>query len=362
MQAPYSAISLLWLSLTTFCAASAEHGPELNPCATPAACLMEATAHSAGQNFGTSMSISPLLKILGWTGEPMRSFSTPEACAHHRQTGSVLVDLGLLDCVDLVAAVKNGCVVHGFEPVPRYIATCRQGLPKSAYFDVPLPPAGSPDHMWRQVPELLPAPPSNEGFAFLYNAAVGDAPNVTLMTINSGWSSLITGPKTGGLGSIAPIIKVPVVRLDDVLNLTRPVHLLKLDLQGYELRALQGAQKVLQITRNIGTEFTPYLLDIATPSGADGLLALLHEHHFKCFDYLPPKHMASLPAWERPSDARGWVDALRRHGELGRKGNAKLKMQVEAKRAKKYQLKHFSGTKIWSTIGSCEDIMCIKAG
>ena len=106
------------------------------------------------------------------------------------------------------------------------------------------------------------------------------------------------------------------------------------------MRALQGAQKVLQITRNIGTEFTPYLLDIATPSGADGLLALLHEHHFKCFDYLPPKHMASLPAWERPSDARGWVDALRRHGELGRKGNAKLKMQVEAKRAKKYQLKH----------------------
>ena len=60
-------------------------------------------------------------------------------------------------------------------------------------------------------------------------------------------------------------VEVPVARLDDLVDadtLARPV-LLKLDLQGYELEALRGAEAVLAVTDHV-------LLEVAFETGYEG--------------------------------------------------------------------------------------------
>jgi FkbM family methyltransferase len=54
--------------------------------------------------------------------------------------------------------------------------------------------------------------------------------------------------------SILRKLKVPVVRLDDVVPSGTDVGLLKLDVQGYELQALRGATRVLRETQAILVE------------------------------------------------------------------------------------------------------------
>lgn len=54
--------------------------------------------------------------------------------------------------------------------------------------------------------------------------------------------------------TIVQKVKVPVVRLDDVIPAGTNVGLLKLDVQGYELEALRGAARVLRETRALLVE------------------------------------------------------------------------------------------------------------
>lgn len=77
-------------------------------------------------------------------------------------------------------------------------------------------------------------------------------------------------------------VEVPVARLDDLVDagtLARPV-LLKLDLQGYELEALCGAEAVLAVTDHV-------LLEVAFEAGYEGeatfaaLDAFLRERGFR---------------------------------------------------------------------------------
>ena len=67
------------------------------------------------------------------------------------------------------------------------------------------------------------------------------------------------------LGGAAEEVEVPVARLDDLVDadtLARPV-LLKLDLQGYELEALRGAEAVLAVADHV-------LLEVAFEAGYEG--------------------------------------------------------------------------------------------
>ncbi|MEM1116498.1 MAG: FkbM family methyltransferase [Bacteroidota bacterium] len=81
-------------------------------------------------------------------------------------------------------------------------------------------------------------------------------------------------------------VEVPVTRLDDLVDasaLARPV-LLKLDLQGYELEALRGAEAVLAVTDHV-------LLEVAFETAYEGEATFAHLDAFlreRGFQFLRP--------------------------------------------------------------------------
>lgn len=78
----------------------------------------------------------------------------------------------------------------------------------------------------------------------------------------------VSGGDNSGLHSAIPIkdfgdvVKVKIAKLDDLLA-TFPgiVELLKIDVEGFELSVINGAEKTLRRTRKIMLEFTPHCLE-----------------------------------------------------------------------------------------------------
>eukprot|EP01062_Namystynia_karyoxenos_P071000 TRINITY_DN66411_c0_g1_i1.p1 TRINITY_DN66411_c0_g1~~TRINITY_DN66411_c0_g1_i1.p1 ORF type:complete len:550 (+),score=124.29 TRINITY_DN66411_c0_g1_i1:73-1722(+) len=80
-------------------------------------------------------------------------------------------------------------------------------------------------------------------------------------------------PQKGG------VITVPVVTLDDILLPVRP-FLMKIDIEGHEIEALRGAQRLLRTVRPmLIIETAIYDLDT---EGPDGLFQLLQGHGYTC--------------------------------------------------------------------------------
>lgn len=81
----------------------------------------------------------------------------------------------------------------------------------------------------------------------LHNVAVGDAPGVLPLQIARGAG----GPQLAAAAKIVPgesgdhVVKVPVVRLDDLIPEERRITVLHLDIEGFELRALMGAKRLI---------------------------------------------------------------------------------------------------------------------
>ena len=61
-------------------------------------------------------------------------------------------------------------------------------------------------------------------------------------------------------GNLRRNIQVPMVALDDYFKAGERVHLLKLDIQGYELHALRGARRIINENQDVKLllEFWPY--------------------------------------------------------------------------------------------------------
>jgi FkbM family methyltransferase len=85
-------------------------------------------------------------------------------------------------------------------------------------------------------------------------------------------------------------VRVDIVTLDqhlDALKLTQqPIALIKIDIEGYEMFALRGAQQALARTRRIILEFSPHLMRQAQLN-PDELLDILAKHGFSAavFDH-----------------------------------------------------------------------------
>ena len=89
----------------------------------------------------------------------------------------IIVDVGLHKCETVVQAVRNGYIVHGFEPLPEHMKNCHRSLPTGSWFDVPVESASG---LPRAAVELRPDPAPRRcvndttlGFAYLYQAALG---------------------------------------------------------------------------------------------------------------------------------------------------------------------------------------------
>lgn len=122
-----------------------------------------------------------------------------------------------------------------------------------------------------------------------YNAAVGPAPGETEI----GWSHNSDNP--GGTWTLpegwlrdqfrnagATMQKAPVLKLDDVIR-DRKVDFIKIDIEGAEPLAFDGASNVLRKSRPlIMSELNPRALQAVSNRSAKGFVEYMKDHNYTC--------------------------------------------------------------------------------
>lgn len=175
----------------------------------------------------------------------------------HRATTDLPSETSIGSCALTLAALRGVDTVHAFEPVP-------------SNFD-----------LMRLSTTFFPCDRAN---LHLYRNAVSDVANETVRfsvpSRNAGHATDI-----GHSGSVdAP--SAITVRLDDVFpeNATR-IALLKIDVEGDELRVVRGAERLF--TRGhfdvVRFEFNPVWLGQREPDGGEHLLEFFNRHNFEIF-------------------------------------------------------------------------------
>lgn len=161
----------------------------------------------------------------------------------HLAPGARVLDLGANVGWFAVQAILAGCEVHAFEPVPAIAELARRNMQR--------------------------AEQRGGGKGTLHVAAAGDAPGraeIALAAANHGDNRVIDA----GAGKPADMqgaetVAIEIVRVDDVAR--GPFRFVKIDTQGYEWLALQGAARALEASPELGLlmEFWPYALRGARP-------------------------------------------------------------------------------------------------
>lgn len=194
--------------------------------------------------------IGPAIERGVWEEHETRLFRA------HLRPGARVVDLGANVGWFTVQAVLAGAEVHAFEPVP-WIADVLERNARAAE---------------RRGP----------GRAIVHRAAAGSqrgTARIAIAAANFGDNRLLDAsssrPSDMGAGRE---IEIAVERVDD--HVRGPVRVLKIDTQGSEWHALQGARALLDASPDLALllEFWPYALRGATPAE---LIALLHERGFR---------------------------------------------------------------------------------
>ena len=207
--------------------------------------------------------------------------------------GQFVVDIGLgYDAKETRLAVKNGFVVLSFDLLPTNIRLFQQAVKDdSRYVFVELQKQGE---QW-VLPELQ-QPPAGSGFAYVFNAAIADEETTIRFPENAARSytqSILDG-KRNGAG-----IEVPVLPLRKFLpKWLGHIDYLKVDTQGYELKVLNGCFDMLQHTRYIAYEFSPWLMKRAHSGSPMELLQLLPTMGSLCYTASPPhEHLRAGIPW-----------------------------------------------------------------
>ena len=164
--------------------------------------------------------------------------------------GDVIVDVGLFDAAETVAAVKEGFTVIGFEPMPssfRHIKALHgtmggrityvelQPVSSNGWFH-PKKSAATAEMQWL-IPKI-PEPPSvanGRGSAVIILAALDSEHGTAFLPSgrSSALSSLNLASKHGNHTREPNTLAVPKLTLDSILpEWAQMVHLLKLDTQG----------------------------------------------------------------------------------------------------------------------------------
>lgn len=194
--------------------------------------------------------IGPAIERGAWEEHETRLFLA------HLRPGARVVDLGANVGWFTVHAVLAGAEVHAFEPVP-WIADVLERNARAAE---------------RRGP----------GRAIVHRAAAGSqrgSARIAIAGANFGDNRLLDAasarPADMGAGRE---IEIAVERVDD--HVRGPVRVLKIDTQGSEWHALQGARALLDASPEIALllEFWPYALRGAAPAE---LIALLRERGFR---------------------------------------------------------------------------------
>jgi len=119
-------------------------------------------------------------------------------------------------------------------------------------------------HAFEPIPELvnrLKRTFAERKNVTIHGAALGaEAKTISFNVVNNLVSSSVLNPSALNKGihgdrmEIRQVVEVPQVRLEDVMQDSRVIDLLKLDLQGYELEALKGCGSLFERIKIISTE------------------------------------------------------------------------------------------------------------
>jgi len=190
--------------------------------------------------------IGPAIERGGWEEHETALFLA------HLRPGDRVVDLGANIGWYSVLAILKGCEVHAFEPVPAIADVAERNLRR--------------------------AEAAGKGRGILHRAAAGAAPGkarIALAPRNHGDNRVVDGNAPPDDLAGAELITIDIERVDD--HVQGPVRLLKVDTQGSEWLALQGARGLLRSSPELALliEFWPYALRGAKPE--ELLLFLEHE-------------------------------------------------------------------------------------
>lgn len=173
-------------------------------------------------------------------------------------SGGAYIDVGAnigYFSVLLSRLAGNGGIVHSFEPEPGNFALLKRNIDGNGCSNVKL-----------------------------YDCALGETEDVLSLGLykasNRGRHSLL---KNFGHGTVS----VPVKRLDALVEGDAPIAFMKVDVEGFELPVLRGAERLLPQVQNLVIEFSPGLMAEAHLDVAE-LVALLEKHFPCCYRFNPP--------------------------------------------------------------------------
>lgn len=231
----------------------------------------------------------------GWTGpSPVEDFANHSVLrlARNLPPGSLLIDAGVFDGTDWsLMGILAGATVIGFEPLLENRKLIDDRLPvrlseydqTSAHTFLHIEPGEAVPRLdWKSVFKEG----SRAGHSYIMTAALGERVRALNMTTRYDYSSIsdqgyLTGPPNMQVEEIA------MTTLDDTIGPYLPfdhIDLLKLDVEGYEMGALRGAEGLLADgrIRFLVMEFHPGMLG-SSGTDPEGLLHFLHHYCFRCF-------------------------------------------------------------------------------
>ena len=150
--------------------------------------------------------------------------------------------------------------------------------------------------------------------ATVYPLGLGDEPGKLMLHQTSTHSGTATLNKVAS-AAIVDSVEVDVVRGEDVLLAdTRPVRAIKLDVEGFELRALKGLRGLIERDRPfLITEFSPETMDDPDAEFA-ALVALLAPMGYRAFGLATRrhglKHRTHLVSLRQESHPEGYPELL----------------------------------------------------
>ena len=120
----------------------------------------------------------------------------------------------------------------------------------------------------------------------IYKVAAGDRDGKLMFNVHSDVSGSSVLKQLEGEEELDGLsIEVPVNRIDTIANYCEGTILLKLDTQGYEIKALDGSINILEKVEMIIVECSFFKFMQDAPEIGD-IFKWMHEHNYKCYEFL----------------------------------------------------------------------------
>ena len=179
--------------------------------------------------------IGPAIAAGSWADEETRLFRA------HVDASSRAVDLGANVGWFSVQAVLAGAEVDAFEPVPEIAAICQ-----------------------RNVERAMEVGPGRGRVHAVAAGAARDSAQIALAATNHGDNRVVESAGAPADMTEAELVTIEIAPVDEFVQ--GPIRFLKVDTQGSEWLALEGARQLLAASPNLALllEFWPYALRGAT--------------------------------------------------------------------------------------------------